>query len=177
MFLIRSGYKAASQVLKNTVISPDFLMWKFCEKAPKTMRKLCLSTKFSHQQIGEITVFFRREVLKKTQSNSLLIKIFKSDRSFFPLSKLRSSHPEVFLGKGVLKICSKFIGEHPCRSVISINSQSSFIEIALQYGCSPENLLHIFRTPFPKSTSGRLLLKAFSGLISPLPLFILTSKY
>ena len=26
----------------------------------------------------------------------------------------RSSHPEVFLGKGVLKICSKFTGEHPC---------------------------------------------------------------
>ena len=33
---------------------------------------------------------------------------------------LRSSHPEVFLGKGVLKICSEFTGEHPCRSVISI---------------------------------------------------------
>ena len=31
-----------------------------------------------------------------------------------------SSPPEVFLGKGVLKICSKFIGEHPCRSVISV---------------------------------------------------------
>ena len=25
-----------------------------------------------------------------------------------------SSHSEVFLGKGVLKICSKFTGEHPC---------------------------------------------------------------
>ena len=32
----------------------------------------------------------------------------------------RSSHPEVFLKKGVLKICSKFAGEHPCQSVISI---------------------------------------------------------
>ena len=37
---------------------------------------------------------------------------------------------QVFLGKGVLKICSIFTGEHPCRSVISINlpwkvSQSS----------------------------------------------------
>ena len=32
----------------------------------------------------------------------------------------RSSHPEVFLGKGVLKICSKFTGEHPCWSEISI---------------------------------------------------------
>ena len=27
----------------------------------------------------------------------------------------RSSHPEVFLGKVVLKICCKFTGEHPCR--------------------------------------------------------------
>ena len=32
----------------------------------------------------------------------------------------RSGRPEVFLGKGVLKICSKFSEEHPCRSVISI---------------------------------------------------------
>ena len=32
----------------------------------------------------------------------------------------RSSPPEVISGKGVLKICGKFTGEHPCRSVISI---------------------------------------------------------
>ena len=38
----------------------------------------------------------------------------------------RSSHPEVFLWKGVLKICSKFTGEHPCRSAISIKLQSNF---------------------------------------------------
>ena len=38
----------------------------------------------------------------------------------------RSSPPEVFLGKGLLKICSKFTGEHPCRSVISIKLQSKF---------------------------------------------------
>ena len=31
----------------------------------------------------------------------------------------QSSSPEVFVGKGVLKTCSKFIGKHPCRSVIS----------------------------------------------------------
>ena len=40
---------------------------------------------------------------------------------FLPKSYLcetiyRSSHPEVFLGKSVLKICSNFTGEHPCRS-------------------------------------------------------------
>ena len=35
---------------------------------------------------------------------------------------------------------------------------SNFIEIALWQGCSPINLLYIFRTPFPKNTSGGLLL-------------------
>ena len=35
--------------------------------------------------------------------------------------------------------------------------QTNFIEISLRHGCSPVNLLHIFRTPFLKNTSGRLL--------------------
>ena len=34
----------------------------------------------------------------------------------------------------------------------------NFIEIALRHGCSPINLLHIFRIPFPKNTSEGLLL-------------------
>ena len=56
----------------------------------------------------------------------------------------RSSHPEVFL-----KMCSKFTGEHPCRSVISIKLRRP--------GCSV-NLLHVSRTLFLRSTSGWLLL-------------------
>ena len=32
-----------------------------------------------------------------------------------------------------------------------------FVEIAVQHGCSV-NLLHVFRTPFPRNTSGWLLL-------------------
>ena len=32
------------------------------------------------------------------------------------------------------------------------------VEIALRHGCSPVNLLHVFRTPFLKNTSGWLLL-------------------
>ena len=32
------------------------------------------------------------------------------------LRKSKSSPSEVFLGNGVLKICSKFTGEHPLRS-------------------------------------------------------------
>ena len=44
-----------------------------------------------------------------------------------PINRLyRSNSLEVFLGKGVLKICSKFTGEHPCRSVISIKLLCNF---------------------------------------------------
>ena len=70
----------------------------------------------------------------------------------------RSSHPDVFFEEGVLKICSKFTGEHPCRSAISKKLLCKFFEIALRHGCSPVYLLYIFRTPFPKNTSGQLLL-------------------
>ena len=65
----------------------------------------------------------------------------------------RSGHLEVFLGKGVLIICGKFTGEHRCWSAIWIKLQITF-----RHGCSPVNLLHIFRTPFVKNTSRRLLL-------------------
>ena len=84
-----------------------------------------------------------------------LVNNFNCD---FNLLMARSSHQEVFQEKGVLKICSKFTGEHPCRSAISIKLQSSFIETTLWHECSPSNLLYIFRTPFPKNTSGWLLL-------------------
>ena len=50
----------------------------------------------------------------------------------------RSSHPKVFLWKGVLKICSKFTGEHTCRSVISIKFLCKFVEnhtLAWAFSC------------------------------------------
>ena len=36
--------------------------------------------------------------------------------------------------------------------------QSNFIEMAFRHGCSPVNLLHIFRIAFPRNSSGWLLL-------------------
>ena len=42
----------------------------------------------------------------------------------------------------------------------------NFIEIALRHGCSPVNLLHNFRTPFLKNTSGRLPLTKWWVLLS-----------
>ena len=66
----------------------------------------------------------------------------------------RSSHAEVFLGKSVQKICSKFTEEHSCRSVILIKTLCKFIEITLRHGCSPVNLLRISRTPFLRTPLG-----------------------
>ena len=37
-------------------------------------------------------------------------------------------------------------------------SKCNFIEITLPHGCSHVNLLHIFRTPFYRNTSGGLFL-------------------
>ena len=79
----------------------------------------------------------------------------------------RCSHPMVFLEKRILEICSKFTGEHPCRSVISIKLPSNFIEITLRHGCSSVNLWHIFRIPFTKNASGWLLLYTAHAFLLP----------
>ena len=52
--------------------------------------------------------------------NAFIMWNFLAYYFFYVKTMIRSSHPEVFFGKGVLKICSKFIGEQQCRSAISI---------------------------------------------------------
>ena len=74
------------------------------------------------------------------------------------MPRFRSSHPKVFLWKGVLKICSKSTGEQPCRSAILIKLPSNFIKITLRLRCSTVKLQHISRTPFPRNASAWLLL-------------------
>ena len=67
----------------------------------------------------------------------------------------RSTPSEVFLGKDVLKIYSKFTREHPCLSVVSMKFLYSFIEIIYGMGFLV-NFQHISITPFYKNTFGRL---------------------
>ena len=59
----RKGKVSKRRILflqKNTLISPNILVWKFCRKhgfrivlgnSPKTLRKLCLCAEFPHQEI------------------------------------------------------------------------------------------------------------------------------
>ena len=67
--------------------------------------------------------------------------------------------------------CEKKKQKHPSRGVQPYRKtpmpKSDFNKVAIfWYGCSPVNLLHIFRTPFPKNTSGRLLLKIYLSVTS-----------
>ena len=73
-------------------------------------------------------------VITYSNTGKYLIVIFSSlsKRIFYHFPKLISQLTEtavqVFLGKGVLKICSKFKGEHPCRSVISIKLHTTLLK-------------------------------------------------
>ena len=108
-------------------------------------------TPWKHQKSSRLSNIFKGYRNGTLAWNGLIIGVFFS-RIF------ASSPPEVFLKKGVLKICSKFTAEHSCWSVISIKLLSSFIKISLRHWCSPVNLKHIFRTLFPRNTSGGHLL-------------------
>ena len=77
-------------------------------------------------KLGKRKILFRRKMKQFLLTFALLMQ--KQDYYYCYVSHipclrpatLLSSRPEVFLRKGVLKICNKFTGEHPCRSVISI---------------------------------------------------------
>ena len=49
------------------------------------------------------------------------------------------------------------ISKPKCFNPFSIKLLCSFLEIALWHACSPVNLLHIIRTPFPYNSPGGLL--------------------
>ena len=92
--------------------------------------------------------------LNPLQANTLILNLSENTRKdqfrrdqFNSEVAAESALRRCSFGKRLVKICSKFTGEHSCQSVISIKLQSNFIEIVLQRGCSV-NLLRIFRIHF-----------------------------
>ena len=82
-------------------------------------------------------------------------------------NSLYSRQKQKLLPRGVLrKRCSENMQQiyrkttMPKRDFNKVEKQlqCNFIEIALWHGYSPVTLLRIFTTPFPKNTSGQLLL-------------------
>ena len=65
-------------------------------------------------------VCLQNNVLRTKKFQDVITYIFPhKSAELHNSASARSSSPEVFSGKGVLKICCKFTEEHPCRSAIS----------------------------------------------------------
>ena len=60
--------------------------------------------------------FHHWRFLRNSAKHSKRLILWNINGCFWVVIYFRSSHPELFLGKAVPKICSKFTGEHPCRS-------------------------------------------------------------
>ena len=74
----------------------------------------CLFTTLpQHIHLRHTETTIKKQVLSVNNSYECFKEICKCRGAFD-----RSNPPEVFLKEGVLKLCSKFTGEHPCRSVI-----------------------------------------------------------
>ena len=73
-------------------------------------------------------------------------------------SKNRSSHPEVFCKKGVLRNFAKFIGKHLCQMLFFFNKvaglrPATLLKKSLWHRCFPVNFAKYLRTPFLQNTS------------------------
>ena len=74
---------------------------------------------------------------------------------FFQKTMIRSSYPEVFFDKDILKIHIKFTWKHSCRSIIWIKLTSAWV-----FYC--KFTAYFQNTFYTKTTSGRLLLHDWS---------------
>ena len=116
------------------------------------------------------TILIVKSVLTSVQRLfSLSIIYFKSFVArLLKIIATRKNHKQP--PRGVLrKRCSESIQQIYRRApMLKCNFNKvarNVIEILLRYGCSFVNLLIIFRTPFPKNTSGGLLLKNYKSKI------------
>ena len=92
----------------------------------KRLQQKCLPVKFAKvlrtpfSQNTSGGCFWTNRDLCGSLCGKVMLWSFSASLSYL----FRSSHSEVYLVKGVLKICSKFTREHPCWSAISIKLQS-----------------------------------------------------
>ena len=84
--------------------------------------------------------------------------------------KHRSSCPEVFCKKGVLRNFAKFTGKHLCHSLflnkVAGLRPATLLKKRLWHRCFPVNLVKFLRTPFFIEHLWWLLLKAIATLFS-----------
>ena len=114
--------------------SQDLTMWTFFSRL-----HFVNVTLVSTEKRNNLQVFYFKKIFTKIRKEEKIQNItwknsLEINQRFLRWSSFRSSRRELFLEKGVLKICSKFTGEYPCRSATSIKLLSNFIEIVLRHG-------------------------------------------
>ena len=111
-------------------------------------------------------------ILESTKNRSVFyVLLFQYQWMFWLNQTVMQAHFKIYVVfNAIISFC------HHCIAIISMPSlhcyhgfhtiiaklQSNFIKMALRHGCSHINLLHIFRTPFFRNTSRRLLLKIYT---------------
>ena len=69
-----------------------------------------------------------------------------------PVKKVRSSRPEVFGKKGVIKNFTKFTGKHLCESLflneVAALRPATLFKKKIWHRCFPVNFVKFFRTTF-----------------------------
>ena len=68
---------------------------------------------------ANMAAFCNEYKLKPLNKEPTCVKNYMSLTS----AEFKRSHPEVFIGKSIPKICRKSTGEHSCRRIISIKFQ------------------------------------------------------
>ena len=125
MLLLKAGFRIffyfefESRI--NKLVKLRSYYYFFSEKSFWTkMQSACFIKKvnlFSNRPSEKLLQRSGKTTVNVHSLRNLCKEIFKSCLNIWIA---RSIHPEVFLGKDVLKICSKFTGDLPCRSAISI---------------------------------------------------------
>ena len=69
----------------------------------KTVRRVAIN----FFELGVVKNFMQNSVI---DCNSIIYQFYRVSDTYFLKNIIRSSQPEVFLGRDVLKICSKFTG-------------------------------------------------------------------
>ena len=120
----------------------------------------------------QVDLFFRKQAHTMQNLRFHVLLMFVYNILFCKkISELQKSYPEVFLRKGFLKNMQQIYKKTSMPKLLGIGASCSD-------DCSPVSLLHIFRTPFPKNTSGWLFLQliAMRALIDKFGLFTVSSS-
>ena len=149
MFFIPQTAVSTSFRLQIPAISQ---IWKFSH-VWKFFKCLCWFHHWVNISKKEDGIIFNRKLNKANDNWVYLILEF--------FSLFQKKPPRSVLGKSCSENLQQIYRRSPMPKCDFNKAASNFIEITLWHGCSPVNLLHNFRTPFTKNTSGWLLLLFF----------------